>query len=76
MDFVTLGSVVDVQWRSGPDRVVRYNMYPSAEVQGDAAPGRSSGQARRDAVWIVSYTDVLRGTARCFAATLEEWVSV
>ncbi len=43
--MVPLGSVVDVQWRSGPDRVVRYNMYPSAEVQGDAAPGRSSGQA-------------------------------
>ncbi|HUP77352.1 MAG TPA: efflux RND transporter permease subunit, partial [Pirellula sp.] len=43
--MVPLGSVVDVQWRSGPDRIVRYNMYPSAEVQGDAAPGRSSGQA-------------------------------
>ncbi len=34
-----------MQWRSGPDRVVRYNMYPSAEVQGDTAIGRSSGQA-------------------------------
>lgn len=43
--MVPLGSVVDVQWKSGPDRVVRYNMYPSAEVQGDSAPGRSSGQA-------------------------------
>jgi hydrophobe/amphiphile efflux-1 (HAE1) family protein len=43
--MVPLGSVVDVQWRSGPDRVVRYNMYPAAEVQGDSAPGRSSGQA-------------------------------
>ena len=43
--MVPLGSVVDVQWRSGPDRVVRYNMYPSAEVQGDAAAGRSSGEA-------------------------------
>ncbi len=43
--MVPLGSVVDVQWRSGPDRVVRYNMYPSAEVQGDTAAGRSSGEA-------------------------------
>ena len=43
--MVPLASIVDVQWRSGPDRVVRYNMYPSAEVQGDAAKGRSSGQA-------------------------------
>ncbi|MGN6546730.1 MAG: efflux RND transporter permease subunit [Aureliella sp.] len=43
--MVPLGSVVNVEWRSGPDRVVRYNMYPSAEVQGDTAAGRSSGQA-------------------------------
>lgn len=43
--MVPLGSVVDVEWRSGPDRIVRYNMYPSAEVQGDTAPGYSSGQA-------------------------------
>ena len=43
--MVPLGSVVDVQWRSGPDRVVRYNMYPSAEVQGDTALGRSSGES-------------------------------
>ena len=43
--MVPLGSVVDVRWETGPDRVVRYNMYPSAEVQGDTAPGFSSGQA-------------------------------
>ncbi|AMV20737.1 efflux RND transporter permease subunit [Planctomyces sp. SH-PL14] len=44
-DMIPLGSVVDVRWDTGPDRVVRYNMYPSAEVQGDTAPGYSSGQA-------------------------------
>src|SRR5262249_59689751 len=27
------------------DRIVRFNMFPSAEVQGDAAPGYSSGDA-------------------------------
>ena len=43
--MVPLGSVLDVQWRSGPDRIVRYNMFPAAEVQGDAAPGFSSGDA-------------------------------
>lgn len=43
--MVPLGSVVDIEWESGPDRVVRYNMYPSAEVQGDSSPGFSSGQA-------------------------------
>ena len=44
-EMVPLGSVVDVRWETGPDRVVRYNMYPSAEVQGDTSPGFSSGQA-------------------------------
>jgi hydrophobe/amphiphile efflux-1 (HAE1) family protein len=44
-EMVPLGSVVDVRWESGPDRVVRYNMFPSAEVQGDTGPGFSSGQA-------------------------------
>lgn len=44
-EMVPLASVLDVEWRTGPDRVVRYNMYPAAEVQGDAAPGYSSGQA-------------------------------
>ncbi|WP_145034403.1 efflux RND transporter permease subunit [Caulifigura coniformis] len=46
-EMVPLGSVVDVRWETGPDRVVRYNMYPSSEVQGDTAPGYSSGQAIR-----------------------------
>jgi len=43
--MVPLGSVLDVQWRAGSDRIVRYNMFPAAEVQGDAAPGFSSGDA-------------------------------
>jgi multidrug efflux pump len=43
--MVPLGSVLDVRWRSGPDRVVRYNMFPAAEVNGDPAPGRSQGGA-------------------------------
>lgn len=43
--MVPLGSVVNVDWRSGPDRVVRYNMFPGAEVQANAAAGRSSGDA-------------------------------
>ncbi len=44
-EMVPLGSVVDVRWQSGPDRVVRYNMFPSAEVMGDTTPGYSSGQS-------------------------------
>lgn len=43
--MVPLGSVLKIETRSGPDRVVRYNMFPSAEVQADTARGKSSGQA-------------------------------
>jgi multidrug efflux pump subunit AcrB len=43
--MVPLASVLNIEWRSGPDRVVRYNMYPASEVQGDSAPDYSSGQA-------------------------------
>jgi len=30
---------------TGPDRLVRHNLYPAAEIQGSAAPGVSTGQA-------------------------------
>ena len=43
--MVPLGSVLTVQNDTGPYRVVRYNLYPSAELQGDAAKGYSSGQS-------------------------------
>jgi multidrug efflux pump len=43
--MVPLASFVDVVESSGPDRVMHYNAYPSAEVNGGAAPGYSSGQA-------------------------------
>jgi hydrophobe/amphiphile efflux-1 (HAE1) family protein len=44
-DMVPLGSVVDITQITGPDRISRYNLYPSADVQGAAVPGVSSGQA-------------------------------
>ncbi len=44
-EMVPLGTAVDFQETTGPDRVIRYNMYPSAEISGDAAEGYSSGQA-------------------------------
>ena len=43
--MVPLGSLLDVRRVTGPDRVVRYNLYPAAEINGDTAPGFSSGQA-------------------------------
>jgi hydrophobe/amphiphile efflux-1 (HAE1) family protein len=44
-DTVPLGSFTTVQDISGPYRVPRYNLYPSAELDGAAAPGFSQGQA-------------------------------
>ena len=43
--MVPLGSVVKVGRSTGPDRIVRYNLYPAVEVQGNAAPGTSTGVA-------------------------------
>jgi NodT family efflux transporter outer membrane factor (OMF) lipoprotein len=43
--MVPLGSLVDIRRTTGPDRVLRYNMYPAAEINGDTAPGVGSGQA-------------------------------
>ncbi|MGB8223851.1 MAG: multidrug efflux RND transporter permease subunit [Polyangiales bacterium] len=43
--MVPLGSFVSVRRTTGPDRLVRYNLYPATEVQGAAAPGTSSGDA-------------------------------
>ena len=44
-DSVPLGSFTTVRDISGPYRVPRYNLYPSAELDGAAAPGYSQGQA-------------------------------
>jgi HAE1 family hydrophobic/amphiphilic exporter-1 len=43
--MVPLSAVMNVKNDSGPYRVLRYNLYPSAELQGDTMPGYSSGQA-------------------------------
>lgn len=43
--MVPLGSLVRLSDTSGPYRVVRHNLYPSAELQGDRLPDFSSGQA-------------------------------
>ncbi len=44
-EMVSLGAVVKVTESHGPDRVMRYNGYPAAEINGGPAPGYSSGQA-------------------------------
>jgi hydrophobe/amphiphile efflux-1 (HAE1) family protein len=44
-DTVPLGSFTTVQDISGPYRVPRYNLYAATELDGNAAPGYSQGQA-------------------------------
>ncbi|HEY0027945.1 MAG TPA: multidrug efflux RND transporter permease subunit [Allosphingosinicella sp.] len=43
--MVPLGSVATFSDKTGPYRVVRYNLFPAVEVDGDTAPGFSSGQS-------------------------------
>jgi hydrophobe/amphiphile efflux-1 (HAE1) family protein len=43
--MVPLGEFVNLHRTTGPYRVLRYDLYPSAEIQADTAPGKSSGQA-------------------------------
>ncbi|CAN5373921.1 multidrug efflux RND transporter permease subunit [soil metagenome] len=43
--MVPLDAVLTMKNDSGPYRVVRYNLYPSAELQGDTLRGYSSGQS-------------------------------
>ncbi len=43
--MVPIGSVANLREDSGPARVVRYNLFPASELQGQAAPGVSSGEA-------------------------------
>ncbi len=44
-NMVPLSSVAVLRNDSGPSRVVRYNLFPAVELQGQAAPGVSSGDA-------------------------------
>lgn len=46
-EMVPLGTLIDVLETTGPDKVIRYNMYPAADINGTALPGVSSGQAIR-----------------------------
>jgi HAE1 family hydrophobic/amphiphilic exporter-1 len=43
--MVPLGSLLTVSESMGADRVIRYNIFPAAVLQGQAAPGVSSGEA-------------------------------
>src|SRR5260370_19926632 len=43
-DMVPLGTLVDVHETTGPDKVIRYNIYPAAGINDVAMPGPTSPQ--------------------------------
>ncbi|MCB8822004.1 efflux RND transporter permease subunit [Microvirga rosea] len=45
-DMVPLTALLNIQSSVGPERAMRYNGFLSADVNGQAAPGYSSGQAQ------------------------------
>jgi multidrug efflux pump len=45
-EMVPLGAFVSLTPTAGPDRVMHYNGYPTADLNGGPAPGVSSGQAQ------------------------------
>lgn len=44
-EMVPLGALLEIQRTVGSELVMRYNLYPSAQIYGAAATGFSSGQA-------------------------------
>jgi hydrophobe/amphiphile efflux-1 (HAE1) family protein len=66
--LVPLGTLVDIRDTSGPSLVQHYNMYVSVPVQGNAAPGVSTGTA----------LDQMEGLAKQIlpAGTTFEWTEI
>jgi len=44
-EMIPLSAIATITRSSGPDRVMHYNGFPSADISGGPAPGYSSGQA-------------------------------
>jgi hydrophobe/amphiphile efflux-1 (HAE1) family protein len=65
--MVPVGAVTTLQDKTGPYRVVRYNLYPSIDIEGDTAPGHSSGEA---------LAAMERLTSKLPAGVTTEWTEV
>jgi len=59
-EMVPLGALLEVKESFGPDRAMRYNAFPAADINGAAAPGVSSGAAQ-DAIARIIAETVPRG---------------
>lgn len=55
-DMIPLGSFLEVNHSAGPDRVMHYNGYTTAEINGAPAAGYSSGQAQAKITQILEET--------------------
>ena len=55
-EMVPLGALMSVKETYGPDRAMRYNAFRSADLNGGAAPGVSSGQAQAEIERILKET--------------------
>jgi hydrophobe/amphiphile efflux-1 (HAE1) family protein len=44
-EMVPIGAVANIRFVTGPDRVAHYNVYLASDINSQAAPGYSSGQA-------------------------------
>ena len=55
-DMVPLGSFVTISNVAGPDRVMRYNGYTTADINAGPAPGVSSGEAQAAMIKILDST--------------------
>lgn len=55
-EMVPLSSVMQLTHSQGPDRAMRYNAYPTADVNGAPAPGYGSSQAKASVEKIAAAT--------------------
>ena len=55
-EMIPLGAFVNIVTSSGPDRVMHYNSYKTAEINSTPAPGFSSGQAEAKIEQILTET--------------------
>jgi multidrug efflux pump len=75
MPMVPLSSVVHPKWVMGSPSLVRFNGYSAIEVQGQPAPGKSSGEAMRAMETIIT-NDLPKGFSFDWAGqSLQEIVS-
>lgn len=55
-EMIPLGSLLTVKQSYGPERAMRYNAYRTADINGEAAAGVSSGQAQAEMARILNET--------------------